>query len=142
AVGLSVDLRSWLARRADCGRSDLNCRPIKALLRFGAHRRHYIELPGSQRQRFFLVSHHTAESMICDSTALMTKIGGFFLLMSIRPTSNVSNGTLIRTNFAFGVAACHASLPLPKITRKWCVCPGSALKVDVILGLPKPKYAW
>ena len=52
---------------------------------------HYIVLPGSQRQRFFLASHHTAESMICDSRALMTKMGGFFLLMSIRPTSNVSN---------------------------------------------------
>src|SRR5205823_12600998 len=94
--------------------------------------------PGSQRQRFFLASHQSEESMIWDSTALMTKMGGFFLLISMRPTSTVSNGTLTRTNLLFGVAARHASLPLSKmISRLWLLL-GSVLNAEECFGLTKP----
>src|SRR6185312_16264141 len=96
--------------------------------------------PGSQRQRFFLTSQKTFESINCDSTALITKIGGLFFLTIMRPTSMESKGTLIRTNLALGVAACQASAPAPKITRRLWLWPGSfLLLLAVILGSPNPK---
>src|SRR5262249_24586181 len=99
-------------------------------------------LPGSHFHLFFLASHHTAESMIWASRALMTNIGGLFFFISIRPTAISSKGRLMTTNLSFGVVARQASGPDPKMISTWRFRSGSAaLKLALILGFPMPKYA-